>query len=244
MATAASSRSASAPSTWRCGISRASIAGVPVHALLSDRPPAPIAACASTILATGDLERVGRGVRGLRRPGLPVRQGRLGSRPVHRLRARRRRATSLVARAVREAVGPDDRGDPGRGRARRWDAAHAIRMCRALDDAVRLYWLEDPLPEQDIDGLSRAPCGGRHPHLHRREGLARRPLRSLIESGALDVIMLDPGKAEGVTGTWDDHPHGGRRGPVLERSLLEQRAEHGRLAAPRPLPPATRCCSS
>ena len=141
----ASSRSASAPSTWRSGTSRARSPGVPLHALLGEQAPAPIPACASTILATGDLERVGREFRGLRRPGLPLRQGRLGPRPVDRLRARRARDLA-VARAVRDAVGPDDRDDPGRrgagglGREPRHPDVPGARRRRAACTGSRIRW--------------------------------------------------------------------------------------------------------
>ena len=36
-----------------------------------------------------------------------------------------------------------------------WDSAHAGQMARARDEENRLYWLEDPLPEQDIAGYQR-----------------------------------------------------------------------------------------
>jgi L-alanine-DL-glutamate epimerase-like enolase superfamily enzyme len=76
-------------------------------------------------------------------------------------------------------------------------------MARRLDDEVGLFWLEDPLPEQDIAGyrqlrqaVTTRICTG-------EKGWTGDHFGRLIDSGALDVIMIDPGKAEGVTGTWN-----------------------------------------
>ena len=113
---------------------------------------------------------------GVPRPGLHRREGRLGPRPVDRVRTRR------VAR-------PGDR--PGRARRHRAGRRHDLRRrgaggldARACDPhgprgsttRSALYWLEDPLPEQDLDGYRALRAARRHAHLHRREGLDRRPL--------------------------------------------------------------------
>ena len=178
------------------------IAGVPLHALLSDRAPGPIAACASTILATGDLERVGREFAGFVGQGYRFVKGGWG----HDLSIAfgRDEARDLaVARTVRDAIGPDTEIILDVVALAGWDAAHAIRMCRALDDEARLYWLEDPLPEQDIDGYRALRAAVDTRICTGEKGWHAAHFASLIESGAIDVIMVDPGKAEGVTGTWD-----------------------------------------
>lgn len=177
------------------------IAGVPVHRLLSDRPAAPIPACASTILATGDLARIGREFRGYVDQGYRYVKGGWG----HDLSIAfgRHEARDLaVARAVREAVGPDTEVILDVVALAGWDAAHAIRMCRALDDAVRLFWLEDPLPEQDIAGYQSLRAAVDTRICTGEKGWHAVHFGTLIDSGAIDVIMLDPGKAEGITGSW------------------------------------------
>jgi L-alanine-DL-glutamate epimerase-like enolase superfamily enzyme len=177
------------------------IAGRPIHALLSDRDPTPLPACASTILATGDLERIADEFAGYVAQGFRVVKGGWG----HDLSIAFGRDESrdlAVGRAVRAAVGPDTPVILDVVALAGWDAARAIRMCRRLDDEVGLYWFEDPLPEQDIAGyqaLRRAVttriCTG-------EKGWHEVHFRTLIESGAIDVIMLDPAKAEGITGSW------------------------------------------
>jgi L-alanine-DL-glutamate epimerase-like enolase superfamily enzyme len=83
-----------------------------------------------------------------------------------------------------------------------WDASHAIRMCREIDDEVRLFWLEDPLPEHDLDGYRRLHAAVNTRICTGEKGWHAVHYRGLIESGGIDVIMVDPGRAEGVTGTW------------------------------------------
>ncbi len=177
------------------------IAGRPVHALLSDREPTPLPACASTILATGDLDRVAQEFAGFVAQGYRMVKGGWG----HDLSIAfgRDEARDLaVGRAVRTAVGPDVPVILDVVALAGWDPEHAIRMCRALDDEVGLYWFEDPLPEQDIAGyqalrraVSTRICTG-------EKGWHAVHFGTLIGSGAIDVIMLDPAKAEGITGSW------------------------------------------
>jgi L-alanine-DL-glutamate epimerase-like enolase superfamily enzyme len=177
------------------------IAGQPVHALLSDRAPTPLPACASTILATGDLERVEEEFAGYVAQGYRMVKGGWGHDLSIAFGLDEERDVA-VGRAVRAGVRPETPVILDVVALAGWDADHAIRMCRRLDDEVGLYWFEDPLPEQDIEGyqaLRRAVptriCTG-------EKGWHGAHFRSLIESGALDVIMLDPAKAEGITGSW------------------------------------------
>jgi L-alanine-DL-glutamate epimerase-like enolase superfamily enzyme len=178
------------------------VAGLPLHALLSDRPAAPIAACASTILATGDLERVEREFAGYVADGYRYVKGGWG----HDLSiafGRDEVRDLAVARAVRDAVGPSTQVILDVVALAGWDATTAIARCLALDDIASLYWFEDPLPEQDTEGYRalRAAVGTRI--CTGEKGWHAVHYANLIESGAVDVIMLDPGKAEGVSGAWD-----------------------------------------
>ena len=150
-----------------------------------------------------------------------------------------------VARAVRDGGRARHRDHPGRRGARRLGRAHAIRMCRASSTTrSRLYWFEDPLPEQDIDGYRRLHAAVGTRICTGEKGWHAAHYRSLIESGAVDVIMVDPGKAEGVTGTWaiiEMAAAAGRRGtrtPGAARStpppslhMAVAAAEHARLRA-------------
>jgi len=176
-------------------------AGVPLYRLLGGKRRQRLPACASTIFATGDLDRIGHEFRAFVAEGYRYVKGGWG----HDLSiafGRDQRRDLSVARAVRDAVGPRVAVIVDVAALAGWDSSHAIRMCRALDDAVDLFWLEDPLPEQDLDGYRRLHAAVGTRICTGEKGWHASHYRGLIESAAIDVIMVDPGRAEGVTGTW------------------------------------------
>lgn len=159
-------------------------------------------ACASTIYHSGDLDRIGAEFKGFRDQGYSVVKGGWG----HDLDiafGRDETRDMAIANTVRTAIGPDVDMICDVVALAGWTPEHAIHMARRLDDEVGLFWLEDPLVEQDLDGYRRLReavttriCTG-------EKGWTGDHFGRLIDSGAVDVIMLDPGKAEGVTGTWN-----------------------------------------
>ena len=109
-----------------------------------------------------------------------------------------------IARTVREAIGPDVDMIFDVVALAGWTADHAIRMARQLDDDVRALLARGPAARAGSRRLPRAARGGRRPGSAPGEkGWTGDHYGRLIDSGALDVIMVDPGKAEGVTGTWN-----------------------------------------
>ena len=176
-------------------------AGVPLYRLLGGNRRERLPACASTIFATGDLDRIGREFQTFVAEGYRYVKGGWG----HDLSiafGRDRKRDLAIARAVRAAVGPDVEMIVDVAALAGWDSSHAIRMCRAIDDEVRLFWLEDPLPEQDLDGYRRLHAAVGTRICTGEKGWRASYYRALIDSGAIDVIMVDPGRAEGVTGAW------------------------------------------
>ena len=101
---------------------------------------------------------------------------------------------------MRDAVGEDAGIIVDVAAGSNWTASHAIAMARAFEP-YRLYWLEDALPEGDIDGWKRLRAGTTTPLCTGEKGWLVPDFRRLVDSRALDVIMIDPGRAEGVTGT-------------------------------------------
>ena len=127
---------------------------------------------------------------------------------------------------------PGDGDDPGRGgagglglrpRRRGWRGRWTRR--------TGCYWLEDPLPEQDIAGYQRLHAAVDTRICTGEKGWHAAHFRSLIDSGAIDVIMVDPGKAEGVTGTWRVIEMAAAAGLSWNAHSWSSRAEHGRVAA-------------
>jgi L-alanine-DL-glutamate epimerase-like enolase superfamily enzyme len=101
---------------------------------------------------------------------------------------------------VREAVGEDAEIIVDVAAGSNWTASHAIAMARAFEP-WRLFWLEDALAEGDTAGWQRLRAATATPLCTGEKGWTVPHFRGLIATGALDVIMIDPGRAEGVTGT-------------------------------------------
>jgi L-alanine-DL-glutamate epimerase-like enolase superfamily enzyme len=176
-------------------------AGLPLYRLLGGKRRDRLPACASTIFATDDLDRVGREFRSFVAEGYRYVKGGWGHDLSIAFGSDERRDRA-VARAVRDAIGPDLHMIVDVAALMGWDASHAIRMCRAIDDEVGLFWFEDPLVEHDLDGYRRLHAAVDTRICTGEKGWHAAHYRSLIESGAIDVIMIDPGRAEGVTGAW------------------------------------------
>lgn len=102
-------------------------------------------------------------------------------------------------RAVRQAAGPAARLMVDIGNGVRWDAATAIATVRRFE-AFAIDWVEEPLHPDDLDGLARlrAAVTTRIATGEREwtvAGYAR-----LIRTGLVDVLGVDPARAEGITG--------------------------------------------
>jgi len=99
-------------------------------------------------------------------------------------------------RVIRDAIGPDIRllADVNF----RWTSAFASQVGRMLDD-VQLYWLEDPVPTHNIEGLCevRRAVGAQ---IAAGEALYSLPaFRELFAARALDVPMPDLLRVGGIT---------------------------------------------
>ena len=200
-------------------------AGVPLYRLLGGKRRDRLPACASTIFATDDLDRIGREFRGFVAEGYRYVKGGWGHDLSIAFGSDERRDRA-IARAVRDAVGPDVHMIVDVAALMGWDASHAIRMCRAIDGDVGLFWFEDPLVEHDLDGYRRLHAAvdtrictgekGWHAAHYRSSHRVRRDRRHHDRSG--------PGG--GRDGSLAGHRDGGGGRPRLERALLEQRAQH------------------
>jgi L-alanine-DL-glutamate epimerase-like enolase superfamily enzyme len=100
------------------------------------------------------------------------------------------------ARSVREAIGPDIRllADVNF----RWRPSAAIRAGRRLEE-VQLFWLEDPVPTHQLDGLA-AVVAALDTTIASGEALYSLPaFRHLFEARASDVPMPDLVRVGGIT---------------------------------------------
>ena len=102
-------------------------------------------------------------------------------------------------RLLREAVGPDADIMIDRGQSLPWDVGHAIRLVNAFEEQG-LRWIEEPLEPQDIEGFRKL-----RPHVKTLIATGEREWNAagyerLINTGIVDVVGCDPGRAEGITG--------------------------------------------
>ncbi|MBI4637477.1 MAG: mandelate racemase/muconate lactonizing enzyme family protein [Candidatus Rokubacteria bacterium] len=100
-------------------------------------------------------------------------------------------------RLVREAVGPGVRllADVNQG----WDEPTALRVGRALEP-FELYWLEEPLPYEDLEGCARVAAALRTPIATGETDYGSLGMRRHLELRAADILMPDLQRMGGVTG--------------------------------------------
>jgi D-galactarolactone cycloisomerase len=142
-----------------------------------------------------EAERHGRYVREQGYIGVKIGMGKKGG---TRLGYEHDRDVEFV-RLLREAVGPDAWIMMDRGQALDWDVASAIRRVNAFEE-LGLKWIEEPLEPNDIRGF-------RHLRQHVKTLVAggerewdAKGFETLIATGVIDVVGVDPGRAEGITG--------------------------------------------
>jgi L-alanine-DL-glutamate epimerase-like enolase superfamily enzyme len=99
---------------------------------------------------------------------------------------------------LRDELGPDVDIMVDVGRYVNWSGSHALKMARALSK-YGIYWLEEPLPQDDIDGYARltnlSPVT-----IATGEGEYNRfGFKQLIVKHAADIIQPDLCRAGGLT---------------------------------------------
>ncbi len=101
-------------------------------------------------------------------------------------------------KAVREAIG-GKRLMIDLGVKNFWDVPTAIARARAFEP-YRIHWLEEPLGHDDPAGYRalRAATSLRLGYGERES--TPRGVQSIVETGTVDVVGLDPGRIEGITG--------------------------------------------
>lgn len=121
-----------------------------------------------------------------------------GKRGNARLGYEHRRDVAYVA-AMREVLGPDRDLMIDLGVAIRWDVTEAVERTRAFD-AYDIAWIEEPLGAWDPEGYAnlRAKTKARIAYGEKEwtfDGFER-----ILATGTVDVVGVDPGRAEGITG--------------------------------------------
>lgn len=172
--------------------------GAPLVDLLGGRRTRKLVACASVIFDTEDLAAtraefaryVAEGYTAVKGGWGKRREASFGLDPARDLK---------VVSTIREAIGPATKFVVDVGTNVRWSSSHAIRMARAFEP-FDLFWIEEPLAQDDLDGYVRLRGAISTPVATGEKEWNLRAFKTLIEAGAVDIVMPDAGKAEGVTG--------------------------------------------
>lgn len=102
-------------------------------------------------------------------------------------------------RQVTEAMGPGKSLMVDMGVKNFWDVPTAIDRARAFEE-LGVAWLEEPLGHDDPAGYAalRAGTGIRIGYGERESNAGG--VKRIVETGTVDVVGLDPGRIEGITG--------------------------------------------
>ena len=102
-------------------------------------------------------------------------------------------------KAMREAIGPDKQLMVDMGIKIRWDVTTAVRRCQAFDE-YNLNWIEEPLAAWDPEGYRTLRDKTSTLIAYGEREWTLQGFERLLETGTVDVIGCDPGRAEGITG--------------------------------------------
>ena len=172
--------------------------GVPVSELIGGRIHERFRACASVILDTLDLDRTADEFAGYRARGYTAVKGGWGQVPEAGFGTDPRRDVA-VADTVRRAVGDSALIALDVSAYAGWTPDHACRMARELEP-FRLGWLEDALPHTDLAGYRRLRSATTTALATGERCWTTADYARLCEIGAIDMLLLDPGRIEGVSG--------------------------------------------
>jgi L-alanine-DL-glutamate epimerase-like enolase superfamily enzyme len=102
-------------------------------------------------------------------------------------------------RQMREAIGADKMLMIDCGIAIKWDVSTAVRRAQAMED-YDLTWIEEPLGAWDPEGYAtlRAKTSTLIAYGEKEWNLDG--FERVLSTGTVDVIGVDPGRAEGITG--------------------------------------------
>jgi L-alanine-DL-glutamate epimerase-like enolase superfamily enzyme len=102
-------------------------------------------------------------------------------------------------RAMREGLGPDRSIMVDCGIAVRWDVNAAVRRVQAMEEYA-LSWIEEPLGAWDPEGYANLRSKTSTPIAYGEKEWTLEGFERVLATGTVDVVGVDPGRAEGITG--------------------------------------------
>ncbi len=174
------------------------ILGVPLYQLLGGKQNERLPVCASTHPKASEIGAMAAELAGHIASGYQLVKVGFGKKGHANLGVEAKRDIAFV-KAVREAI-----GDAGFivdiGAKMKWNLPYAVKMAKVFAE-YKLTWLEDPFHPDNMEayaGLRQAVpemmlgFGERFWNIH--------DYHRLLEARICDVILIDPGRTEGVTG--------------------------------------------
>jgi len=173
--------------------------GLPLHQMLGGKMQERLPVCASTHPKASEIDDMAKELAGHISNGYQLVKVGFGKKGHANLGVTAERDIAFV-RTVREAIGPDAGFIVDIGAKMRWNVPYAVRMAKAFAEHG-LTWLEDIFHPDNFAG-----------YIHLRQavpelmvGFGERfwnmdDYQRLLEADVCDVILVDPGRTEGITG--------------------------------------------
>lgn len=172
---------------------------VPLYVLLGGKQQERLPVCASTHPKASDIDAMAAELAAHIANGYQLVKVGFGKKGHANLGVDARRDIAFV-RAVRAAIGPDAGFIVDIGAKMHWTLPYAVQMAQAFSES-KLTWLEDVFHPDNLDDFV---------HLRRAVpelmiGFGERfwnlnDYHRLLQAGVCDVILIDPGRTEGITG--------------------------------------------
>ncbi|MBO4210166.1 mandelate racemase/muconate lactonizing enzyme family protein [Micromonospora echinofusca] len=102
-------------------------------------------------------------------------------------------------RTMRETIGPDRMLMIDLGIAIRWDVSTAVKRVQAFDE-YDIDWIEEPLGAWDPEGYATLRAKTRTRIAYGEKEWTLDGYERVLATGTCDVVGVDPGRAEGITG--------------------------------------------
>jgi L-alanine-DL-glutamate epimerase-like enolase superfamily enzyme len=102
-------------------------------------------------------------------------------------------------RRMREGLGPDQLIMIDCGWAIKWDVMTAVRRVQAFEE-YGLHWIEEPLLEWDPEGYANLRSKTTTLIAYGEKEWDLAGFEQVLGTGTVDVVGIDPGRAEGITG--------------------------------------------
>lgn len=102
-------------------------------------------------------------------------------------------------RAMRETIGPDKKLMIDLGIRVKWDVATAVKRVQAFDE-YDIDWIEEPLGAWDPEGYATLRAKTKCLIAYGEREWTLEGFEAVMATGSCDVLGVDPGRAEGITG--------------------------------------------